>query len=74
VPGGGEEKKVPGVIKVKKEALNVESIKSYWVEEADEARYPDLKRSFRKKCTKEYAKEQIIIIKETFEWLKKMIL
>lgn len=37
-----------------------------------EARYPDLKSSFRKKCTKEYAAEQINIIKETFEWLKKL--
>jgi hypothetical protein len=39
-----------------------------------EARYPDLKRSFRKRCTKEYTVEQMGIIKETFEWLKEMIM
>jgi len=38
-----------------------------------EARYPDIKRSFRKKCTKEYTLEQMQIIKETFRWLKEMI-
>ena len=38
-----------------------------------EARYPDLKRSFRKRCTKEYTVEQMRIIKETFQWLKEMI-
>jgi HEPN domain-containing protein len=39
-----------------------------------EARYPDLKRSFRKRCTKEYTLEQMGIIKETFQWLKEMII
>ena len=38
-----------------------------------EARYPDIKRSFRKKCTKAYTFEQIQNIKGTFKWLKKMI-
>jgi HEPN domain-containing protein len=38
-----------------------------------EARYPDLKRSFRKRCTKEYTAEQMRVIKETFQWLKEMI-
>jgi HEPN domain-containing protein len=38
-----------------------------------EARYPDLKRSFRKRCTKVYTLEQMRIIKETFQWLKEMI-
>ena len=38
-----------------------------------EARYPDLKRSFRKRCTREYTLEQMRIIKETFQWLKEMI-
>lgn len=38
-----------------------------------EARYPDIKRSFRKKCTKEYTLEQMRIIKETFQWLKEII-
>ena len=38
-----------------------------------EARYPDIKRSFRKKCTKEFTLEQIRVIKETFQWLKTMM-
>lgn len=35
-----------------------------------EARYPDLKRSFRKKCNKEYAAEQIQVIKDIMKWLR----
>jgi hypothetical protein len=38
-----------------------------------EARYPDIKRSFRKKCTKEFTLEQMQVIRETFQWLKKMM-
>lgn len=38
-----------------------------------EARYPDIKRSFRKKCTREFTLEQMQVIRETFEWLKTMI-
>jgi HEPN domain-containing protein len=38
-----------------------------------EARYPDINRSFRKRCTEEYSKVQMGIIKETFKWLKTMI-
>ena len=38
-----------------------------------EARYPDIKRSFRKKCTEEFTFEQMQIIRETFQWLKKMM-
>ncbi len=34
-----------------------------------EARYPDMKRSFRQKCTPEYTMRQMKIIKEVFEWL-----
>jgi HEPN domain-containing protein len=37
-----------------------------------EARYPDLKRSFRKKCTREFTNEQMQSIREIFQWLKKM--
>ena len=36
-----------------------------------EARYPDFKRAFRKKCNAEYAGKQITVIKEIFEWLQK---
>ena len=32
--------------------------------------YPDLKRSFRKKCTKDYATEQIRVIKDIMKWLR----
>lgn len=35
-----------------------------------EARYPDFKRSFREKCTEEYSRSQMSVIKETYEWLK----
>lgn len=35
-----------------------------------EARYPDTKRLFRKKCTEEYALKQIEEIKEVFKWLE----
>ncbi len=38
-----------------------------------EARYPDIKRSFREKCTKEFTINQMRIIKEIYKWLKKMI-
>jgi HEPN domain-containing protein len=38
-----------------------------------EARYPDIKRSFRKKCTKEFTLEQMKVIRETFQWLKEMM-
>jgi HEPN domain-containing protein len=37
-----------------------------------EARYPDLKRSFRKKCTRKFTDEQMQSITEIFQWLKKM--
>ena len=35
-----------------------------------EARYPDLKQSFRKKCTKEYAAQQIQAIRDVMKWLQ----
>jgi HEPN domain-containing protein len=35
-----------------------------------ESRYPDLKRSFRKKCTKEYTQDQMKTIKDIFQWLR----
>lgn len=38
-----------------------------------EARYPDMKRSFRKKCTEEYTLEQMGNIREIFKWLKETI-
>ncbi len=38
-----------------------------------EARYPDIKRSFRKKCTEGFTIEQMQIIKEIYKWLKEMI-
>ncbi len=34
-----------------------------------EARYPDLKRAFRRQCTAEYTQQQLAIIKEVFAWL-----
>lgn len=38
-----------------------------------EARYPDLKRSFRTKCTPEYTNRQMTLIKETYEWLRSLL-
>jgi HEPN domain-containing protein len=35
-----------------------------------EARYPDLKRQFRSKCTVEYVTEQMAAIREILAWLK----
>jgi hypothetical protein len=35
-----------------------------------EARYPDLKREFCRKCTLEYAYEQMAEIREILTWLK----
>ena len=35
-----------------------------------EARYPDIKRDFRRRCTPEYTDEQMKIVREMFEWLK----
>jgi HEPN domain-containing protein len=38
-----------------------------------EARYPDMKRTFRQKCTPEYSAEQMALIKEVFEWLQSLL-
>jgi hypothetical protein len=38
-----------------------------------EARYPDLKRSFRAKCTPDFTERQMELIKETITWLRSMI-
>ena len=38
-----------------------------------ESRYPDQKRSFRKKCTKEFTENELKKIKDIFKWLKTMI-
>jgi HEPN domain-containing protein len=38
-----------------------------------ETRYPDIKRTFRQKCTPEYTGRQMARIKELFEWLRSQI-
>jgi HEPN domain-containing protein len=38
-----------------------------------EARYPDMKRTFRQKCTPKYTTRQMTLIKELFEWLRSQI-
>ncbi len=38
-----------------------------------ETRYPDYKREFRRKCTKEFSEAEIQTIKEIFVWLKSML-
>jgi HEPN domain-containing protein len=35
-----------------------------------EARYPDLKRSFRNRCTREFAAQQIEGIQDVMKWLR----
>lgn len=36
-----------------------------------EARYPDLKRAFRAKCTPEFTAQQMTRIEEVLQWLKR---
>ncbi len=38
-----------------------------------EARYPDIKFSFYKKCTKEFTEKYLNQIKEFYQWLKTLI-
>jgi len=38
-----------------------------------EARYPDVKRAFRQKCTQDFTNEQMKIIKEIYEWVKSQL-
>ncbi|MBA4394404.1 MAG: DNA-binding protein [Desulfobacca sp.] len=38
-----------------------------------ESRYPDEKRSFRKKCTEEFTRKELAEIEEVFSWLKSML-
>lgn len=38
-----------------------------------EARYPDLKRAFRERCTAEFTERQMATIKEMFQWLRSLI-
>jgi HEPN domain-containing protein len=35
-----------------------------------EARYPDIKSAFRKKCTSDFTINEMKIIKEIFQWIK----
>lgn len=38
-----------------------------------ESRYPDEKRSFRKKCNENFTRRELKQIDEVFEWLKSML-
>ena len=38
-----------------------------------EARYPDYKRNFRKKCTLEFSEIEVKKIREVFSWLKSIL-
>ncbi len=38
-----------------------------------ESRYPDEKRSFRKKCTEEFTRNEIGKTEAIFKWLKSML-
>ena len=39
-----------------------------------EARYPDITREFRKKCTRQFASENMADVSEVMKWLQEMIL
>jgi HEPN domain-containing protein len=38
-----------------------------------ESRYPDEKRSFRKKCTVDFTRNELALIEEVFRWLQSML-
>ena len=38
-----------------------------------EARYPDVKRAFRQKCTAQFTGSQMQIVKEVFQWLRSFL-
>jgi len=38
-----------------------------------EARYPDEKRTFRKRCTEEFTSKELAVIEEVYKWLKSML-
>jgi len=38
-----------------------------------EARYPDVKRAFRQRCTAEFTARQMAMIKEVLQWLRSLI-
>lgn len=38
-----------------------------------EARYPDERRTFRKKCNEDFTKRELAQIEEVFKWLKSML-
>jgi len=39
-----------------------------------EARYPDFKRKFRNKCTKDFTEKSLGLIKELYKWLKTILI
>jgi len=56
--------------------FDAELVVQYWLTEAAfniESRYPDLKRSFRAKCTPEFTARQMEMIKEIFTWQRSLI-
>jgi HEPN domain-containing protein len=54
-------------VEIDKESVdNLATITSFNIE----ARYPDMKRSFREKCNEEYTRHQFNKIKEIFAWLQ----
>jgi hypothetical protein len=38
-----------------------------------ESRYPDEKRSFRRKCDQDFTRTELAEINEVFQWLKSML-
>jgi len=58
-----------GIVMSEKQKESLIKISSFNIE----ARYPDIKRTFRSRCTREFTEIQIIEIKEVFQWLKSVM-
>lgn len=63
-----------------KDGVNIRKVIDYWIEDLIkittfnlESRYPDEKRSFRKKCTDEFTRKELDQIEDVFRWLRSMV-
>jgi len=54
--------------------INLTNVENLFLDEVNDfniaTRYPDFKQAFYKICTKDYAEEYFVRIKEFYEWLK----
>ncbi len=72
------------------DSFDKKTVTAYWRTEAEEAfavaqhlmetkfnleaRYPDLKRTFRVRCTRDYAQAQMARVEETLAWLRSRLM